>query len=136
MSNAEESLPGEEEIVVRFRRHWFAWFPMTVWIVLGFASLGFTWWLALYEYLRLKFLDQGVTSRSVILKKGIINRTTEEIAIQSIENVEVVQGMLGRSLGFGTIRVSGRGVGDLVLKDLEDPVSVKRRLESPSTRGG
>lgn len=129
MPNTEESLPAETEFVVRFRVHRIAWIPMMLWIILGFASLGFTWWLALYEYLRLKFLEQGVTSNSVVLKKGIMNRTTEELGFQSIATVDVVQGMLGRRFGFGTVRVKGRGIGLLAFRDIEDPVSVKRRLE-------
>lgn len=130
MSDMQQSLSAEDELVVRFEHHWFAWFPMTIWIMLGFASLGFTWWLALYEYLRLRFLEQGLTSNSVIQKKGILNRSTRGMALQSVESVEILQGVLGRSLGFGTVRIRASGMEALVFRDMDDPVAVKRRLET------
>lgn len=130
MSNIQHSLSAEEELVVRFEHHWFAWFPMAIWVVLGVPSLGFTWWLALYEYLRLRFLEQGLAGNSVIQKKGILNRRSQKMALQSVESVEIVQGMLGRTLGFGTVRIRARGMDDLVLKDMNDPAAVKRRLET------
>lgn len=133
MANVQQSLSAEEELVVRFEHHWFAWFPMAVWVVLGVPSLGFTWWLALYEYLRLRFLEQGLTSTSVIQKKGILNRRSQLMALQSVENVEIHQGTLGRTLGFGTVTVRATGMDDLVFKDMNDPAAVKRRLEAAAS---
>lgn len=128
-SYIEQSLAPGEAIAARFEVHWFAWFPMTMWIVLGFVSLGFTWWLALYEYLRLKFLEQGVTNRRVILVKGIFRRRAQELELRSIRGVEIRQGPLGRALGFATVRIRGREGGDLVMPYLDDPAAVKRRVE-------
>lgn len=129
VSHIEESLAAGEKLVDRFRLHWFAWFPMFLWIIVGFVTLGLAWWLALYEYLRLKMMENGVTNRRVMLAKGILHRSVQEMALQSIETVEVLQGSLGRRLGFGSVRITDGGAKDLVLRDVEDPGSVKRRLE-------
>jgi uncharacterized membrane protein YdbT with pleckstrin-like domain len=132
MSYIEESLSAGEKIEGLFRLHWFAWLPLVGWIVLGLVTFGLTWIIAIYEFLRLRFLEQGVTNKRVILKKGIIGRKTEEMKLSSIETVEIDQGIWGRLFGFGTVRITGRGISDLVFKGIDDPLSVKRRIESVS----
>ncbi|MDP3702552.1 MAG: PH domain-containing protein [Hylemonella sp.] len=133
MSYIDDSLSAGEKIEGRFRLHWFAWLPMWIWIVLGFPTLGITLLIALYEFLRLRFTEQGVTNKRVILKTGIISRKTEEMKLTSIETVELDQGLWGRIFGFGTLKVTGRGISDLVFKGIDDPMAVKRQIESISS---
>lgn len=132
MSYIEQSLSAGEKVEGLFKLHWFAWIPMVIWIVLGLVTFGLTWLIAIYEYLRLKFLEQGVTNKRVIFKKGIISRRTEEMKLASIETVEINQGIWGRIFGFGTVKVTGRGISDLMFKNIDDPMSVKRQIESVS----
>ena len=87
---------------------------------------------ALYVFLQLKYQERGVTNKRVILKKGIIGRKTEEMKLKSIETVEIEQGVFGRLLGFGTVKVTGRGVSDFLFKGVDDPMAVKRTIESIS----
>ncbi|PKM21444.1 MAG: hypothetical protein CVV10_09330 [Gammaproteobacteria bacterium HGW-Gammaproteobacteria-14] len=102
------------------------------WIILAIPTLGITLLLALYEYLKLRSIEQGVTNKRVILKTGFISRHTEEMKLNSIETVEIRQGVMGRMFGFGTIEVTGRGLSDVIFKGVDDPMSVKRRIESVS----
>jgi uncharacterized membrane protein YdbT with pleckstrin-like domain len=155
MSYIEDSLSDGEKIEHLFKLHWFAWVPMWIWLVLGLAALGLTgfvaldeslrlwlilglvilvltWLVALYELLRLKFIEQGVTNKRVVLKKGIISRRTDEMKITSIETVEINQGFWGRIFGFGTVKVTGKGISDVVYKGIHDPMAVKRQIESIS----
>lgn len=132
MSYIEQSLSTGEQVEGLFKLHWFAWVPMVIWIILGFLTMGLTWVIALYEFLRLKFLEQGVTNKRVILKTGILSRKTEEMKLKSIETVEINQGLLGRIFGFGTIKITGRGISSLIFKGIDDPMSVKRQIESIS----
>ena len=132
MSYIEESLSTGEKIEALFRLHWFAWIPMFIWIVLGLLTFGLTWLVAIYEFLRLKCLEQGLTNKRVILKKGIISRKTEEMKLTSIETVEINQGVIGRIFGFGTVKISGRGISDVIFNGIDDPISVKRQIESVS----
>jgi uncharacterized membrane protein YdbT with pleckstrin-like domain len=132
MSYIDDSLSQGEKVEALFRLHWFAWVPMWIWIVLGFPTFGLTWLIALYEFLRLKFIEQGVTNKRVILKRGIISRRTDEMKIASIETVEIDQGVFGRMFGFGDVRVTGRGISDLVFKRIDDPMAVKRAIENVS----
>jgi len=136
VSYIEQSLSAGERVEGLFKFHWFAWVPMVMWIILGIPTLGLTWLIALYEFLRLKFLEQGVTNKRVILKRGIISRKTEEMKLTSIETVEIDQGVFGRIFGFGTVKITGRGISDIVFRGIDDPMSVKRQIESVSNPVG
>lgn len=133
MSYIEQSLSAGEKVEGLFSSFTGSpRLPMVIWIVLGLVTFGLTWLIAIYEYLRLKFLEQGVTNKRVIFKKGIISRRTEEMKLASIETVEINQGIWGRIFGFGTVKVTGRGISDLMFKNIDDPMSVKRQIESVS----
>jgi uncharacterized membrane protein YdbT with pleckstrin-like domain len=126
----QESLSNGEEVEELFKLHWFSKIPMIIWIILAIPTLGLTLVLALWEWLKLRNIEQGVTNKRVILKKGIISRNSEEMKISSIETVEIIQGVIGRIFGFGTVKVTGRGISDLVFKNINDPMDVKRKIES------
>ena len=129
MGYIAESLSEHEKIVETFRVHWLAY----AWPVFYAAvSAGLLLPFAIYEYLRLRFLEQGLTNKRVILKRGIIARQTDEMKLTSIETVEIDQGVLGRLLGFGTVHVTGRGISDVVFKNIDKPMAVKRAIESVS----
>ena len=130
MSYIEQSLSAGEKIESVFKLHWTAWVPVWLWVLLAIPTIGITLFVALYAYLRLKYQEQGVTNKRVILKKGIIGRQTEEMKLKSIETVEIDQGVFGRMLGFGTVRITGRGVSDFLFKGIDDPMAVKRAIES------
>jgi uncharacterized membrane protein YdbT with pleckstrin-like domain len=51
----------------------------------------------------------AVTNKRIILKRGVIRRSSEEIFLRQVESVIVEEGMLGRALDYGTIRVRGTG---------------------------
>ena len=124
-SYIEQSLSAGEKIEGIFKLHWTAWLPVWLW-----ALLGITLPVALYVFLRLKYQEQGVTNKRVILKKGIIGRQTEEMKLKSIETVEIDQGVFGRLFGFGTVKVTGRGLSDILFMGIDDPMAVKRAIES------
>jgi uncharacterized membrane protein YdbT with pleckstrin-like domain len=133
MGYIRDSLSAGEEIKELFKLHWFSKIPMVFWILLAIPTLGITLLLALWEWLRLRSIEQGVTSKRVILKKGIISRKTEEMKLSSIETVEIIQGVFGRIFGFGTVKVTGRGISDLIFEKIDDPMDVKRKIESIGT---
>lgn len=132
MAYIEESLSTGEEIAELFRQHWVVRLPLVLWLLLAVPSLGITLLLAVYEYLRVKHTELGLTNKRVISKAGIISRRSEEMKLGSIETVEIDQGVLGRILGYGNIRVSGRGISDVILDKVSDPMAVKRAIESIS----
>ena len=132
MSYIEDSLSAGERIESLFKLHWIAWVPMWIWIVLAIPTIGLTLLLALYAFLRLRSTEQGVTNKRVILKKGIVSRKTEEMKLTSIETVEINQGIWGRIFGFGSVKVTGRGISNVVFQGIDDPMAVKRQIEGVS----
>jgi uncharacterized membrane protein YdbT with pleckstrin-like domain len=132
MSYIEESLSSGEEIVAVFRLHWFSRLPMVLWIILALPTLGLTLILAGYEFVRLRCIEQGLTNKRVVFKKGIISRSTEEMKLKSVETVEIEQGVLGRIFGYGDVKITGRGISDVVFKGVADPIAVKKQIESVS----
>lgn len=80
--------------------------------------------------MKLRSIEQAVTNKRVILKVGLVSRKSEEMKLTSIETVEIRQSIFGRILGFGTVKVTGRGISDVVFKHINDPMVVKRAIES------
>jgi uncharacterized membrane protein YdbT with pleckstrin-like domain len=132
VSYIEESLSAGEKVESLFKLHWFAWVPMWLWIIVGVPTAGIGFAIALYEFLRLRFTEQGVTNKRIILKTGIISRKTEEMKLTSIETVEIHQSVGGRLFGFGSVKVTGRGISAVEFKGIDDPMAVKRQIESVS----
>ena len=127
MSYIQESLSDGEKIVRVFRQHWVTRIWLVIWIL-----LIITLPIALYEWLRLRAIEHGVTNKRVIFKQGIISRHTEEMKLGSIETVVIDQGVWGRILGFGDIRVTGKGISDVTFRRIDDPMEVKRQIEGVS----
>jgi uncharacterized membrane protein YdbT with pleckstrin-like domain len=130
MGYIQDSLSNGEEVRDLFKLHWFAKIWMIIWMILAIPTIGITLLFALWEWLKLRSIEQGVTNKRVILKRGIISRKTEEMKITSIETVEIIQGVMGRIFGYGDVKVTGRGISDLLFKKINDPMEVKRKIES------
>jgi uncharacterized membrane protein YdbT with pleckstrin-like domain len=128
MSYLDESLAPGERIVARFRLHWTAKGRLILGIILIPIIVGI--FITIYEWLRLRAIELGVTTHRVVRKTGIIGRETEEIRLSAVETVDLIQSTWGRLLGFGTVRVTGRGESSMVIDHVADPVAVKREIET------
>ena len=76
MSYLDESLAPGERIVARFALHWTAKGRLILGIVLIPLVIGI--FITIYEWLRLRGIEQAVTTQRVVSKTGIIGRETEE----------------------------------------------------------
>jgi hypothetical protein len=146
MSYLQKSLAPGEVVVAVFRLHWLVWARLWIVIVLGIIAVAallvaqIPWGavaaaviailIAGYEWLWLRGIEQAVTSRRVVRKTGIISRRTTELRLASIETVDLRQGIWGRILGFGSVRITGRGETAMALHWISDPIGVKRHIES------
>lgn len=128
MSYLDESLAPGEIVVARFGLHWTA----KGWLILGIVLIPLVIgiFITIYEWLRLRGIEQAVTSQRVVRKTGIIGRQTEEIRLSAVETVDLHQTAWGRILGFGNVNVTGRGESDLTFVRVADPVAVKRAIET------
>ncbi|MCB9964883.1 MAG: PH domain-containing protein [Rhodospirillales bacterium] len=71
----------------------------------------------------------AVTNSRLIYKRGLVARYVGEIAIDRIEGVNFLQGIMGRLLNYGRVVVRGMGVGEVVLPPIADPVKFRRAIE-------
>ena len=129
MSYLDESLSPGETIVGRFDLHWTAKWRLIVFLLLAIPTLGIALIAAIYEWIRLRSIEQGVTNRRVVRKTGIVSRQTEELRLASIETIDLHQTAWGRIFGFGDIVLTGRGESSMIFGRLARPLEAKRAIE-------
>ncbi len=70
----------------------------------------------------------SVTTHRVIYKTGFIRRHTVEMNMDKVETVDVDQSILGRLLGFGTVRVRGTGQSIESLREIAHPIELRNAI--------
>lgn len=129
MAYLDESLATGETIVARYDLHWTAKWRLIVFLVLAIPTLGLALFAALYEWLRLRAIEMGVTNRRVVRKTGIISRNSEELRLASIETIDLHQSVWGRLFGYGDVVLTGRGESSMIFARLAAPLEAKRAIE-------
>jgi uncharacterized membrane protein YdbT with pleckstrin-like domain len=71
----------------------------------------------------------GVTNQRFIFKRGLIWRSTHELQLRAIEEVNLEQDLLGRIFDCGRLRLHGTGVDDIRLPVLADPIGLRKALQ-------
>jgi len=71
----------------------------------------------------------GVTNQRFVFKRGLLWRSTQELQLRAIEEVNLEQGLLGRFFNFGRLDLRGTGVDDVRLPALADPMGLRRALQ-------
>jgi uncharacterized membrane protein YdbT with pleckstrin-like domain len=77
------------------------------WVI--YISLRSFFTLFVHPLLERLSSEFAVTNKRVIWKEGIIGRTTGEMNLGKIENVQVDQSVAGRILNYGTVALVGTG---------------------------
>jgi uncharacterized membrane protein YdbT with pleckstrin-like domain len=129
VSYLDESLAPGETIVARFALHWTAKWRLIVFLLLAIPTFGLALLAAIYEWIRLRSIEQGVTNRRVVRKTGIVSRVTEELRLASIETIDLHQSAWGRMFGFGDVVLTGRGESAMIFARLAAPLDAKRAIE-------
>lgn len=86
--------------------------------VAGVVVLGLAW-------MRQWTTEIAVSDRRIIYKRGLISRHTIEMNLSKVESVDVIQSVLGRVLGYGSIRVRGTGAGIELLRQIDTPIEFR-----------
>lgn len=68
-----------------------------------------------------------LTSKRVIVKKGIIEREVSELMLRKCEGIRVEQSIMGRILNYGTLLVT-TGEATNYYKMIKDPVTFSTRI--------
>ncbi len=81
-----------------------------------------------------KYTDEfAITNKRVIIKTGLISRKTFEMNHTKIESVNVDQGILGRILGYGTIKIVGSGGTKEVFPNILNPLEFRKKFQEMSS---
>ena len=120
-SSALNHLPGS--------MHRYVFYLFAILVLIGLLFL-------LVRYLRWIRTVYAVTSRRVILQRGIFGRDFDEIPILQVRGVDVHQSVGQRILGYGTVRVSsegGRQLGNEDWKGVPKPFKFQKVIEDASS---
>ncbi len=124
----DKSLAPGERILVRGR------WPIVLWLaawlalfVLGVAIVGL--FIFLWAVIKMSTTEFAVTNERIILKRGWLNRHTQELSVGSVEGVNLDQSILGRIFGYGAIHVSGTGDAHIAFPPMAHPVAFRRAIE-------
>jgi uncharacterized membrane protein YdbT with pleckstrin-like domain len=129
MRYIDESLAAGETILQRGK--WPGVFWLGAWavlILLGVIIVGVFIFLA--SAIKMSTTDFAVTNRRVILKRGWLNRHTQELAVQSVEGVSLDQSLIARIFGYGRVIVTGTGDAVIVFPPMAHPVAFRRAIEA------
>ena len=86
----------------------------------------------IYEMIKIYVSEFAITNKRVISKLGFISRDVEEMNLKSIESVNLKQGVIGRILNVGDVVISGRGSSQVIFKEVDDPVAVRKKIKHKS----
>jgi uncharacterized membrane protein YdbT with pleckstrin-like domain len=129
MSYIQESLGDGETIIAEAHFSWvyslLAWLAL---IFLGIFLVGIVIFLSMM--IRKWTTEIGVTSHRFVEKKGLFSLRTNEIALHNIEGVRVNQGLMGKMLGYGTVRIEGTGIDAVTTPNIDDPVGFVRAIQT------
>ena len=73
--------------------------------------------------------DVAVTNRRILCKTGILRKRSLELLLEKIEGIQVVRGLLGQCLDYGTIRIAGAGLAnaETIQQNQSSPCAQKAR---------
>lgn len=129
MRYIDESLAPGETILQRGVWPGVFWFgAWAALLLLGIILVGV--FIFIRAAIIMKTTDFAVTNRRVILKRGWLNRRTQELAVESVEGVSLDQTIIQRLFGYGRVVVTGTGDAVIVFPPMADPVAFRRAIES------
>lgn len=103
--------------------------PGFVWI---FPLLGVL--LLILTYAKVVTDEFAVTTQRLIIKTGVISRTTLELNLRKVETVSVSQGLLDRIFGGGTLECRGTGSTLSRISNIKEPYEFRKAFQNALDR--
>ena len=114
----DNNLIKEESVVFETTYHWIIFCNLRAVLTLFIAPIID------------KYTDEfAITNKRVIIKTGLISRRTFEMNHSKIESVNVDQGIIGRMLGYGTIRIVGSGGTKETFSKILNPLEFRKKFQ-------
>jgi uncharacterized membrane protein YdbT with pleckstrin-like domain len=117
----DSNLIKDEQVELEATYHWIIFCNLRALLTLFIAPIIDT------------YTDEfAITNKRVIIKTGLISRKTFEMNHTKIESVNVDQGIFGRILGYGTIRIVGSGGTKEVFPRIKSPLEFRKKFQEMS----
>lgn len=117
-SYVNNHLIKDETVVYETTYHWSIFFTL--------ASI-FT--LTLWAWLKRSSDEFVITNKRVVIKTGLIARSTIELNLNKVESISVEQSVMGRIFGFGTVTVLGTGETREPFTRIGNPLEFRRKFQ-------
>lgn len=144
----EKNLVSDEHIIFEAKIDWVVCIPPCILIMLGelviFLNIGsaeivifaiggsFVNFLGIVLFFKALVAslttELVVTSKRVIVKKGLISRITVEMNHSKVESINVKQSIFGRLHNYGTIQINGSGGGRCLIPYIDKPLQFRREV--------
>jgi uncharacterized membrane protein YdbT with pleckstrin-like domain len=83
----------------------------------------------LYGLAKRNATEMAVTSRRVLIKRGIASRRTLDLMLGRVESIGVEETMLGRTLGYGTVILRGTGGTPEAFVQIAHPQEFRQQVQ-------
>ena len=151
MTYPEKLLTDDESVVIELRPHWRVLLAPAFWLVLtagaviaafqvsdrpswlvpavSLLALVFLLGLAVPPVVRRWFTLYVLTSERIVVRTGVLTRSSKEIPVESISNVVFSQRVVERMLGYGDVLLESSGETSATrLQDVPDPEAFQSRV--------
>lgn len=99
-----------------------AFWGALIMVVVGVVMVG-------YSYIRWWVEDYFVTNQKVMKVEGLLNKKTSGAALEKINDIVLAQGVIGRTLNYGDLRVmTASDDADLSYRTMRSPGEFRRRI--------
>lgn len=145
-------LTKEEHVVFEAHYHWSIWiapvigfifFSIPLLFVLSYApsdevadNLGLPCgmfllgiWILVYTYIKTTTDEFAITNQRLIIKTGVISRSTLELNLTKVETITVSQGIWGRIFNCGQIAIKGTGSTICNLVCIDTPYDFRKAFQ-------
>ena len=103
--------------------------PAFIWI---FPLIGVS--ILILTFAKVVTDEFAVTTQRLIIKTGVISRTTLELNLLKVETVSVSQGILDRIFGGGTLECRGTGSTRSRIANISEPYEFRRAFQDALDR--
>ncbi len=117
----QSNLTKDEQVIYETKLHWIIFVSLKAILTLFIAPL-----------IAQATSEFAITNKRLMIKVGLISRTTLEMNLSKIETVNVNQSILGRMLGYGTVVVVGTGGTNKMFPAICNPLEFRQKFQEVS----
>jgi len=142
MSDIEKSLMPNETIIVSTELHWIIFFwplILTLFLItfmfkqhymflLNYAALALIVYFLGSVFIQYVTTYYVLTTKRVIIKRGLLFVKSWDITIPRIESVQLQQSFIGKMFDYGDLVINGIGGDSIVFLTMEDPLTFRKEL--------